>query len=98
MTARAQRAQIGSLKKTMGRSAQPRGRMNPMHYTITILDPETGAETYRTISASTLGEALTMAERADAGVRTRLYGISPADYTTANVEGIDYNVADGLLV
>jgi hypothetical protein len=66
-------------------------------YRITAMNPEDGATEYRTYEATSLAEALTMAERDDAGKVTRIYGIQPEDYGQADVEGIRYNEADGLL-
>jgi hypothetical protein len=56
------------------------------------------AEEVRSYTASTLSEALTMAERADAGLADYAYGILPTDYAQALNEGIAFNEADGLLV
>lgn len=61
-------------------------------------------EQLRRYTASTLGEALTMAERADAGQTAAngggsyVYGIRARDYAIARAEGIHFNEADGLLV
>ena len=48
--------------------------------------------------ATSLSEALMMAERAEAGRRTVTFGIQPIDYALALAEGIAFNEADGLLV
>lgn len=61
------------------------------------LEP-THTEEYRDYTASSVAEALTMAERDDAGRQPRTYGILPEDYDTARAEGIDFNEADGLLL
>jgi len=69
-----------------------------MTYTITAMNPTTGAEELREYEATSLAEALTMVERADAGKVDRIYGIQAADYITARAEGIVFNEADGLLL
>jgi hypothetical protein len=61
------------------------------------LEP-TYLEEYREIVAASLGEALTMAERADAGAADYSYGIHPDHYPDAIAEGIAFNQADGLLL
>ena len=50
------------------------------------------------IPASSYSEALTIAERQDAGHRDRVYGIPVDSYLTARAEGIAFNEADGLLI
>lgn len=60
------------------------------------LDPH--VEEFRDYEASSLGEALAMAERDDAGREDAIYGICPEDYATAQDEGIEFNEADGLLI
>jgi hypothetical protein len=55
-------------------------------------------EEHRLIEASSLGEALLVAERQDAGRATYVYGICPEDFDQARDEGIEFNEADGLLV
>lgn len=55
-------------------------------------------EEYRVYEATSLSEALSMAERADAGQSAYTYGILPEDYAIATGEGIDFNEADGLLL
>lgn len=55
-------------------------------------------EEHRDYDASSLSEALTMAERADAGRADYIYGILPEDYDIARAEGIAFNDADGLLI
>jgi hypothetical protein len=67
-------------------------------YCILAADPTTGREETREYDATSLAEALTMAEADDAGVADYLYGICPDDYAQATAEGIDFNVADGLLL
>lgn len=56
------------------------------------------AEERRVYVATSIGEALTMAERADAGRASYVYGVTPADYAEARGEGIAFNEADGLLI
>lgn len=53
---------------------------------------------HREYHATTLQEALTMAEREDAGIADYLYGILPEDYAQARDEDIEFNEADGLLL
>ena len=65
---------------------------------IIAMDPKNGSEEIREYEADSLGEALAMAERDDAGSATRIYGIMPEDYDIARAEGIAYNEADGLLL
>lgn len=67
-------------------------------FTIRVVsfDP-TYTETRRTYSATTLSEALTMAERDHVGTDVIL-GIVPEDYETAKAEGIAFNEANGLLI
>ena len=67
-------------------------------YRITVMDPSDGQTTYREIKATDLSEALTMAERMDAGQHTYIYGIDPSDYAEAVDQDIHFNTADGLLV
>lgn len=67
-------------------------------FLITTHDPSNGTEDFDAIEASSLAEALTIAERTDAGICTRVYGITPDDYDRARAEGIAFNDADGLLV
>jgi hypothetical protein len=55
-------------------------------------------EEHRDYQAESLSEALTMAERADAGRATYTYGIPPEAYEQARAEGIAFNDADGLLI
>jgi hypothetical protein len=72
-------------------------------YRVIAFFPESSCEEYRFYLATSLAEALTMAERDDA---TRpvlltddpLYGIAPEDYAVAEAEGIAFNRADGLLL
>lgn len=54
--------------------------------------------TYERIAASSIGEALTMAERADGGRGEYCYGIMAADYAEARAAGISFFDGDGLLV
>lgn len=58
----------------------------------------THTEEIRTYEATSLGEALAMAERADAGLRDCIYGVVAGDFDIARAEGIQFNEADGLLV
>jgi hypothetical protein len=53
-------------------------------------------ERHRSYKASSLTEALAIAEREDAGSFT--YGIEPEDYPLARTEGIAFNESDGLLM
>lgn len=70
-----------------------------MTYTILAVQFEPDhVETHRTYDATSLSEALMMAERADAGRADFTYGIRPEDYPVAIEEGIAFNEADGLLV
>lgn len=62
------------------------------------MDPRDGTEQILEFTAATLSEALAMAERADAGHASMIYGVLPADYAIARAEGIAFNEADGLLV
>lgn len=55
-------------------------------------------EQIRAYRARSIGEALTMAERDDAGQAEWIYGVRPEDYDAARREGIAFNEADGLLV
>ena len=55
-------------------------------------------EQHRSYEASSLTEALAMAEREDAGHASFTYGIEPEDYPLARTEGITFNEADGLLI
>ena len=55
-------------------------------------------EEHRLYRAVSLSEALSMAEREDAGKGTYTYGVLPEDFTQATEEGIAFNPADGLLV
>ncbi len=57
-------------------------------------------EEVREYQASSLAEALTMAERQDAGkpYPPTCYGVLPEDFDRARAEGIEFNEADGLLV
>lgn len=61
--------------------------------------PDGLREECREYVASALGEALTMAERDNAGRPDApdCYGIAPEDYAIARAEGISFNEADGLL-
>jgi len=72
--------------------------MDTKTYTIThfINGGETIEE--RDYEATSVSEALTMAERAEAGQRTVTFGIQPRDYDEALAEGVAFNEADGLLV
>lgn len=54
-------------------------------------------EEHRIYTASSLSEALAMAEREDAGRADYVYGINPSDYAVASEDGIAFNEADGLL-
>jgi hypothetical protein len=77
------------------------GRLEPhgaREFRVLAMDPADGSAEFRDYRATSLGEALTMAERADAGIRTRLYGVMPEDYAIARAEGIAFNEADGLLL
>lgn len=56
------------------------------------------SEEYRDYVADSLSEALTMAERDDAGRGSYTYGVLPEDYPQARAEGIAFNEADGLLL
>ena len=67
-------------------------------YRIISMDTTDGAEYHHTIHATSVSEALQMAERADAGKADRVYGITSADYPQAQGEGITFNEADGLLI
>jgi hypothetical protein len=62
--------------------------------------PDGLQEEQREYSATSLAEALTMAERDDAGRPNApdAYGVLPDDYDLARAEGIEFNDADGLLV
>ena len=71
---------------------------NEREYQIIAIDPRTKAEETRTITASSIGEALTIAERQDAARATRNYGITSADFDAARDEGIEFNETDGRLV
>lgn len=55
-------------------------------------------EEHRAYTASSLSEALTMAEREDAGRASYTYGLMPEDYPEASGAGIAFNEADGLLL
>lgn len=55
-------------------------------------------EEHRLYEATSLSEALAMAERDDAGRADYTYGILPEDFDLARADGIDFNEADGLLV
>lgn len=66
-------------------------------YYVLRVDPADGSETVRPYAATTLSEALMMAERDDAGSVTYLYGVRFADFAIARAEGIRFNEADGLL-
>jgi len=57
-------------------------------------------EEQREYEASSLGEALAMAEADDAGQPNApdAYGVLPDDFEIARAEGIEFNEADGLLV
>lgn len=69
-----------------------------MNWTINAMNPDDGTTDQRTYAADTIGEALLMAERADAGRLNRIYGVRPEDYDRARHEGIAFNEADGLLL
>lgn len=73
--------------------------MTTKRYQVLAAWLETGKEEVRQYFATSLSEALTMAERADAGIvdGPTVYGILPADYDVARTEGIQFNEADGLL-
>lgn len=62
--------------------------------------PDGLREEFREYEASSLSEALTMAERDNAGRPNApdCYGIPPEDFDVARAEGIAFNEADGLLV
>ena len=68
--------------------------------TYRILAVEQGEEEYREYAATAISEALTMAERDDAGRigHAYTYGVMPEDYDIAREEGIRFNQADGLLI
>ena len=65
---------------------------------VLAMDPETGTEEYREYLTDSLAEALTRAERDDAGQRRWIDGVLPEDYDIARAEGIAFNEADGLLI
>lgn len=67
-------------------------------FKIACLNSQDGSETVVEVEATSVGEALTMAERAHAGVADRIFGIAPDDYEAARAEGIEFNEADGLLI
>jgi hypothetical protein len=67
-------------------------------FRITCANDDDGTTEYRDYRTSSIGEALAMAERDDAGRQTLTYGIQPEDYDGARAEGIAFNEADGLLV
>lgn len=48
--------------------------------------------------ATSIGEALAMAERDCAGKADATFGINAEDYAEAKAEGIAFNEADGMLV
>jgi hypothetical protein len=62
--------------------------------------PDGLIEEFREYQATSLSEALTMAERDDAGRpdAPTCYGIPPEDFDIARAEGIEFNDADGLLL
>jgi len=73
--------------------------ITPMRiYLITQLIDGGSTTEYVEYRATSLSEALTMAERANAGQRTITLGIAPEDYGEATHAGITFNVADGLLL
>lgn len=55
-------------------------------------------EERRDYPASSLSEALAIAERADAGRASYTYGVRYEDFAIARAEGIAFNEADGLLI
>ena len=61
---------------------------------------EESREEFHEYEATSLSEALMMAERSEAGRPdcAKAYGICPEDYTNARNEGIAFNEADGLLM
>jgi hypothetical protein len=67
-------------------------------YLITCVDDAAGTAEHREYQASSVGEALLMAERDNAGARSLTYGIQPEDYPEARDEGIEFNEPDGLLL
>jgi hypothetical protein len=67
-------------------------------FQIMVQQQADGSEAIYEYEASSIGEALTMAERDNAGVTDVILGIRPEDYEAARVEGIEFNEADGLLL
>jgi hypothetical protein len=67
-------------------------------FTVRAVQFDPHLEQERDYEATSLGEALTMAEREDAGRASFTYGILPEDYAVARCEGIAFNEADGLLL
>ena len=67
-------------------------------YQLRVTFPEQNTEEYLEYVASTLSEALMMAERQMAGRENGMIGILPEDYALARAEQIAFNEADGLLV
>lgn len=67
-------------------------------YQVLIGRPDENREETRTYNATSYAEALTMAERAFAGMADVLIGIPADAFDLARAEGIEFNEADGLLV
>lgn len=66
-------------------------------YLITKLIDGGATTEYEEIDATSIDEALMIAERAEAGRRTVACGIQPEDYAEATEAGIAFHEADGLL-
>lgn len=64
-------------------------------YTITAIIGDGETATDHSIDATSIGEALMIAQRSHLG---SFYAIKPSDYTEATAEGINYNEADGVLL
>jgi hypothetical protein len=67
-------------------------------YRIRVISFDPHTEEVREYPAVSLSEALSMAERDDAGIRNVTYGIPPELYAIARFEDIAFNDADGLLL
>jgi hypothetical protein len=67
-------------------------------YPVLIGRPAENTEAIHTYDATDYAEALTMAERAFAGIEDVLIAIPADAYDLARAEGIAFNEADGMLV